>query len=164
LVARGKEEEGGYEYAGFHNRALEREASFGPGVAISVFDNGEGHVEDAIVRSPLESGEEGGSEEEVPPGERCSADGSAGIASGGGRREYAKGPQCKKHPPGWYRNHVNVRIRTTHGSWQTVFDTYCGIVGGAALTPGVDIFGAPAEVGCAGYGVYRAVEAIVEAL
>jgi hypothetical protein len=36
--------------------------------------------------------------------------------------------------------------------------------GGAALTPGVDIFGAPLEVGCAGYGAVRGVEAIVEAL
>jgi hypothetical protein len=58
----------------------------------------------------------------------------------------------------------NVRVRTKSGHWQKVFDTYCGIVGGAALTPGVDVFGLPAEVGWAGYGVYRAVETIVEAL
>jgi hypothetical protein len=58
----------------------------------------------------------------------------------------------------------NVRLRNAHGSWTTVFETYCGIVGGAVLTPGVDVFGAPAEVGCAGYGVYKAVEAIVERL
>lgn len=62
------------------------------------------------------------------------------------------------------RARVNARIRTANGGWEKVFDTYCGIVGGAALTPGVDVFGIPAEVGCAGYGAYRAVEAIVEAL
>ncbi|MGE5700873.1 MAG: hypothetical protein ACM3VU_00505 [Arthrospira platensis] len=57
-----------------------------------------------------------------------------------------------------------VRIRSRGGSWRTVFNTYCGIVGAAALTPGVDVFGAPAEIGCAGYGLYSATEAIIEAL
>jgi hypothetical protein len=77
-------------------------------------------------------------------------DTSAGV--GGGAHAYGK------------RVRANVRIRRKNGSWTKVFDTYCGIVGGAALTPGVDIFGAPAEVGCAGYGVIRGVEAIVEGL
>jgi hypothetical protein len=52
-------------------------------------------------------------------------------------------------------------VHDGHGNWHTLFDTCCGIVGGAALTPGVDAFGAPAEVGCAGYGLYKAVETIV---
>jgi RHS repeat-associated protein len=75
---------------------------------------------------------------------------SAGV--GGGAHAYGK--------PEKY----NVRIRTKKGSWAKAFDTYCGLVGGAFLTPGVDVFGTPAEVACAGYGVYRAVEAIVEDL
>ena len=39
----GSEEEGECEYASYHERALEREASFGPGMAIMVSNKGEGH-------------------------------------------------------------------------------------------------------------------------
>jgi RHS repeat-associated protein len=35
-------------------------------------------------------------------------------------------------------------------------DTYCGVVGVAALIPGVDLFGLPIEAACAAYGGYLA--------
>lgn len=159
------EEEGEYEYASYEERTLEREASFGPGVAIAVVDDGEGHLEDAVVIQ-AEEGNEGDREGYSP---RCgSATQEAGLAdtlSRSEHREYVHGPQCPVMPKSWYKNkRYKVRIRGKHGSWRTVFNTYCGIVGGAALTPGVDVFGAPAEIGCAGYGVYTAVETIVEFL
>jgi hypothetical protein len=83
-------EEGEYENAAYDQ--AECEASFGPGVGVAVVANGEGHVEDAIVKSPLES-----ESKEVPPSERCGAEDSASVASGGAHREYVHGPQCKKH-------------------------------------------------------------------
>ncbi len=75
---------------------------------------------------------------------------SAGV--GGGAHAYGKQQKYK------------VRLHIEKGSWTKTLDTYCGIVGGAFFTPGVDVFGAPAEVACAGYGVYKAVEAIIENL
>lgn len=152
------------EYVAYqHNSQAEHEASFGPGLGTAVVANGEGHIEDAVVRSPIESGEEGESKQ-LSPSERCGAESSAVVASGGAHREYVQGPRCKRHPPSWYKNHYYAQVRDSHGHWHKLFDTYCGLVGGAALTPGVDVFGAPAEVGCAGYGVYRAVETIIELL
>jgi len=62
-----EEEEGEYEYATYRpNPDAEREASFGPGLAIAVVDNGENRREAAAVRSPLELGD-GGRNEAVPP-------------------------------------------------------------------------------------------------
>jgi len=139
------QEEGGEEYAAYHNPQAEREASFGPGVGVAVVANGTGRIEDAVVRSPLES-EEGGSKE-VPPSERCGAESNAGVASGGAHRVYVQGAQCRKHKPSWYKNHYYARVRDSNGDWHKLFDTYCGIVGGAALTPGVDVFGAPGRGG-----------------
>lgn len=133
LVLRNKEE-GGEEHAAYrHNPQAEHEASFGPGVGVAVVGNGEGRIEDAVVRSPLES--EGGGSKEVPPSERCGAESDAGVASGGAHREYAHGPQCRRHKPSWYKNHYYARVRDSNGDWHKLFDTYCGIVGGAALTP-----------------------------
>jgi hypothetical protein len=107
----------------------------------------ETHLEPAILYQPLW---------EAPSGE--AAEGPEGVmrdtSAGVGGGAHAFGKQQK------YR----VRLRSKKGSWTKTFDTYCGIVGGAALTPGVDVFGAPAEVTCAGYGVYRAVEAVIENL
>lgn len=59
----------------------------------------------------------------------------------------------------------NVKIRSKNkGSWRDVANAYCGIVGGMAVVPGVDVFDAPVEVGCAGYGVYSAIETIAKGL
>ena len=107
---------------------------------------------DAVAVSN-EAGEGGGAVADEGGRGAVAVAASAGV--GGGAYAFGK-PR--------HRKRVNVRIRRTNGSWTKALDTYCGIVGGAALTPGVDIFGAPAEVGCAGYGVVRGVEAIVEAL
>lgn len=105
----------------------------------------EPRLEPAVLYQPLEAG----------AGQGDGDEGARSEVRGGGR------PPCKECRK---RRRYNVRIRTTNGSWTKVFDTYCGIVGGAFLTPGVDVFGAPAEVGCAAYGVYKALETIVEEL
>jgi RHS repeat-associated protein len=82
---------------------------------------------------------------------------------------------CIQHPYQYYHirkiyekcqkaaQYVNVKgIRSSpHGKWRDIGNAYCGIVGAAALIPGVDIFGAPLEVACAGYGAFTAVEIIV---
>jgi hypothetical protein len=107
----------------------------------------ETHLEPAILYQPLPEAATGEAAEEA---QGVLRDTSAGV--GGGAHAYGK-PQKYK-----------VRLRTKKGSWTKTFDTYCGIVGGAFFTPGVDVFGAPAEVACAGYGVYKAVEAIIENL
>jgi hypothetical protein len=54
-------------------------------------------------------------------------------------------------------------LRPTHGGkWRNVGDAYCGIVGGAALVPGLDIFDSPVEVACGAYGTFRAIEILVD--
>jgi hypothetical protein len=140
------EEEGGYE------EVADRHGSSG---------GEEPRIEPAILVQPL--GEAAGESEagstlgSVVPLCVASSEGPCARSARGGEGTCKS---CRKRRHSGY----NVRIRATNGSWTKVFETYCGIVAGAALTPGVDIFGAPAEVGCAGYGVYQAVEAIVEAL
>jgi tripartite motif-containing protein 71 len=103
-------------------------------------------IEPAVLYQALP---EAASGEAAEGAEGVMRDTSAGV--GGGAHAYGK-------------QRYKVRLRSKKGSWTKTLDTYCGIVGGAFLTPGVDIFGAPAEVSCAGYGVYRAVEAIIENL
>jgi RHS repeat-associated protein len=156
------EEGWGEEYISYEARQNEQEASFGPGVGIAIVDKGQGHLEDAVVTSPSLGGE---TDEGEARGELCGTAADGAVSPSVGHREEVHGRQCKKHAPSWYKNHYyNVRIRSSNGSWEKAADTYCGIVGGAALAPGVDVFDAPVEVGCAGYGVYKAVEAIIEAL
>jgi RHS repeat-associated protein len=146
------EEEGGYEYASYDHGAKP--------------EGEEHHIEPVLLVQSL--GEEAGESEAgstlgsvVSP---CRADSKGPCSSNviAGSPCIGSGSRCRPRHSG--RSRVNVRIRTAGGGWHKVFDTYCGIVGGAALTPGVDVFDAPAAVGCAGYGVYRAVETIVEAL
>jgi len=108
LCARLCEEEGGYEYASYDNRELEHEVSFGAGVGVAVADNGEGHVEDAVVRRPLED-QEGGDGEQLSPSERCGANPevASGLEGNEGHehREMIR-QECRKMPKKWYRNHV----------------------------------------------------------
>lgn len=139
------EEEG--EYASYHT--------------VGESGNNEAHFEPAILVQPLDG--------EAGKGEEAATLGSAVPHCKGSERPCASPARggegtCKSCRRRRRSTKVNVLTRTTYGSWQKVFDAYCGIVGGAALTPGVDVFDTPAEVGCAGYGAYRAVEAIVEAL
>ncbi len=132
------EEEGEYEYATYHHGAKP--------------ESQEAHLEPALLLQPLTS------EEAAAGNESSTALGSAiplcRAGSEGPCARLARGGEgtCKSCRRRQRSAKVNVRIRSANGSWTKVFDTYCGIVGGAALTPGVDVFGAPAEVGCAGYG------------
>jgi RHS repeat-associated protein len=154
------EEEWGEEYASYHNRELEHEVSFGPGVGVAVADNGEGRIEDAVVRSSLAGGEEGGSKEEVPPSERCGAGTEEPhgreVSSERGQREDVQGPQCRKRAPGWYRNRVrSPGARATHGRGRVV--THGGaivgcIVGGVlgATFAGATTVGLGTEAGAYG--------------
>lgn len=105
----------------------------------------EGHIESGVLVEGLASGEVGNALE--------------------AERLFSIGP-CPACGPKLHKKHKSykVRLRSKGGSWSEVVTTYCGIVGGAALAPGVDVFDAPVEVGCAGYGAYKAVEAIIEAL
>jgi RHS repeat-associated protein len=170
------EEEGGEEYASYdkggrdneeaRQREAEQEAGFGPGVALEIASTSEPHAGEAVT----ESGKHQEPDNSEPaPEEHCSGGsgepGGLQISSGPGHREYVHGEQCPANPKSpWYKKHARVRIHTKTGSWTTVFTTYCGIVDGAALVPGVDVFGAPVTVACAGYSAYRAVETIVEFL
>lgn len=134
LTPRAPQEEGSDEYARFDQLSSEG-----------------AHPEFVRLYEPLgEVAVREGGGELAEGAEGIARDTSAGV--GGGAHAYGK-PQKYK-----------VRLRTKKGSWTKTFDTYCGIVGGAFFTPGVDVFGAPAEVACAGYGVYKAVEAIIENL
>jgi RHS repeat-associated protein len=109
----------------------------------------EARTEPGLVEQPLG--------EEDSEGQLLMVKGGPGVGC-----EVSK--RCKRIKAEKQKPKYNVRLRAKNGSWTEFLNTYCGIVGGAALTPGVDVFGAPLEVGCAGYGAYKAVEAIVEAL
>ncbi len=122
LALRVLQEEGGEEYASYHGSQAEREASFGPGVAVAVVDNGEGHAEDAVVRRPLERAEEGGSED-VSPSERCGtgAGYEHGVALGSLAHREDIRQECRKRAPGWYRNRVrSPGARSTRGRGDVV--------------------------------------------
>ena len=157
------QEEGEYENVAYHpSKEAERDASFGPGPIMG-----------AVAARESQMGEAGeGSGEESQSGRapaiKCS--GGAGSESeftvglGAGRREYVVANQCpaqKSYPRGRKWGHIKA-IRGTGGhNWRDVSGAYCGVVGAQALIPGVDIFDAPAGVGCAGYGLFRATEIVV---
>lgn len=158
-------------YAGLATAALipgeDETVGADEGVRTTVSDTTEPHVEAAVLKQSYESSEEG--QTEPAPEEKCS--GGAGsnsalsVISGSGRFEYLSAQGCprqKSYPRGrkW---HVKA-IRGTSGGWREFGDATCGIVGGAALVPGVDVFDAPIEVACAGYGTFTAVEIIVNHL
>jgi hypothetical protein len=160
------EEEGEYEYAEYYQgQQVEREASFGPGVALEIADS-----EPRAAAAVFKESDENSGERQIEPGpeEECSGAGEEespfNVSSGLGRRENVNAHQCprqKSYPRGrkW---HVQPIRSGPHGSWRKLFDAYCGIVGGAAVVPGVDVFDAPVEVSCAGYGVFSAVELLIE--
>jgi hypothetical protein len=109
------QEEGEYEYASWQHGAKP--------------ESGEPHIEPAILVQPL-NGEAGKGEEAATLGSAaplCKA-GSEGPCARPARGGEGTCKSCRKRRHSSY----NVRIRATNGSWTKVFETYCGIVGGAA--------------------------------
>lgn len=155
------EEEGEYgtEYAAYHqNREeAERDASFGPGVIVTVAatESGENSREGRSESAPEVKCDGGGEGESTLT-----------ASPGGSRREYVSANQClaqKSYPQGRKWGHIKAirGIGGHYNSWRDVGDVYCAVATAAALVPGVDILGAPATVACAGYGVFRAIEIVV---
>ncbi len=142
------EEEGeGAEYASYHNGGKS--------------ENEEAHAEPAVLVqslvTDLTEGDEGSGQGATARGSTvplCKADVRGPCA------DLARGGQgtCK---PCRRRARVHGIRATRGGSWRDLGDAYCGIVGGAALVPGVDVFDAPVEVACGVYGTFRAVEILV---
>ena len=161
-----EEGEGGEEYAAYHpNREAERGASFGPEPVMVAVAADESQVGEAG------EGSEGERQSGPAPGIKCGGgEGSESeftVSSGAGRREYVAN-QClaqKSYPRGRRWGHIKaIHDPGGHGNWRDVGDAYCGVVGAQALVPGLDIFDAPVEIACAGYGVFRATEILVGSL
>jgi hypothetical protein len=93
----------------------------------------------------------------VPPSERCgtSLEGTQTQEVGpGGYREDVRA-ECRRLPKGSY--HRGAERHSVN--WQRGADVFCGVMGVAALIPGVDLVGAPTVVACAAYGGYVAYQA-----
>lgn len=117
-----------------------------------------------------EAGEGSGGERQSGPAPEVKCSGGAEgeseftVRSGAGRREYSAADQCpaqKSYPRGRKWGHIKAIHGTGGHSWRDVGDAYCGVVGAQALIPGLDIFDAPVEITCAGYGLFRATEILV---
>ncbi len=161
-----EEGEGGEEYAAYHpNREAERGASFGPEPVMVAVAADESQVGEAGEGS--EGERQSGPAPEIKCGGGAGSESEFTVSSGAGRREYVAN-QClaqKSYPRGRRWGHIKAIHGTGgHGNWRDVGDAYCGVVGAQALVPGLDIFDAPVEIACAGYGVFRATEILVGSL